>query len=224
MASGGSVAPTATTTYAVMGSNAAGNGNTASATVTVGAGPLTTVVALFVNASTSSNKTSKLRLINPTGSAGKVTATAFDESGKVLGTPNASLGNLAAHQTWTLSSANIEQLIDFTPEPTAKYAVYFYAGLSDVQLVNFSVDKAIGAKAVAQSQRIDRSATAAADNTYSAWFMSAAASSNKTNLLRLVNTGTQSGALSVSVYDETGNTVGTINTVLGTIVPRQCSL
>jgi hypothetical protein len=59
--------------------------------------------ALFVNASTSANKTSVLRVTNTTVSAGALTATAYDEAGAVLGTAGASLGSLAANQTLSLT-------------------------------------------------------------------------------------------------------------------------
>ncbi len=220
---GGSVSPTSTTTYSVKGTNAAGSGNTASATVTVSPTPIVSIQALFVNASTSANKTSVIRAINTSNSAGTLTATAFDESGKLLGTANASLGSIAANETRTFSSANLEQLIGFTPAgPTSKYSIYFSAGLSSFQIINYTRDNATGALALSQSLNTDRSSNAIATSvTRSAWFMSSSTSTNKTNVLRLINTSAKSGSLTATIYDEDGNLQGSANRPLTTINARQ---
>ncbi len=221
--SGGKMSPAATATYSVIGSNASGSGAAASATVTVGAAARIEAQALFVNASTSTNKTSVLRVINPTASAGTISATAFDESGNLLGSANATLGTIAANQTLTFSSAALEQLLGFTPgAPTAKYAVYLYSGLPALQLINYTSDIASGALTLSQSLHTDRSSAAsAASVTRTAWFLSSSTSTNKTNVLRLINTSSQSGTLTASLYDENGLLFGSGNMVLGTIAARQ---
>ncbi len=221
--SGGMVTPAATTTYSVTGSNSGGSGSAASATVTVGSTAANTLQALFVNASTSTNKTSVLRVINTGSSAGTLTATAFDENGRLLGTANASLGSIAANQALSFSSANLEALLGFTPSaPTAKYSVYIYSGLASLQLINFTQDIATGAKTLSQAQYTDRSSGATGSSvSRSAWFVSAASSTNKTNVLRILNPGTQSGTLSATLYDEAGIQQGSANIALGTIAARQ---
>ncbi|HUW36068.1 MAG TPA: S8 family serine peptidase [Rhodocyclaceae bacterium] len=179
--------------------------------------------ALFVNASTSPNKTSVLRIVNTTNSPGKITAVAHDESGQLLGTANASLGTIAANGARTFTSAELESLIGFTPTTgTAKYSVDFSAGLAGFELINYTRDNATGELTLAQSLTGDRSSGAAAAGvTRSAWFMSASTSSNKNNVLRIVNTSSQAGSLSATVYDENGNPYGRANTLLGAIKPNQ---
>ncbi|OIR06770.1 subtilisin E precursor [mine drainage metagenome] len=179
--------------------------------------------ALFVNASNSPNKTSVLRVINTTNSAGTITASAHDESGQLLGTANASLGTIAANGARTFTSADLESLIGFTPSTgTAKYSVNLSADLSGFELINYTHDNATGELTLAQSLTGDRSSGAAAASvTRSAWFMSASTSSNKNSVLRIVNTSSQAGSLSATVYDENGNLYGRTNIFLGTIKPNQ---
>ncbi len=165
--------------------------------------------ALFVNASTSANKTSLVRLVNTSGSAGAMTATAYDESGAQLGTSGAILGSMSAYQTRTFSSAELQSLIGFTPaSSTAKYAVYFSSDLPAFQVINYTRDVATGALTLSQPQYGDRSATSTGSVTRSAWFVSSSTSSNKTNVLRLLNTSTQDGTLSATLYDENGVLLG----------------
>ncbi len=179
--------------------------------------------ALFVNASTSTNKTSQVRVINTSGSNGTLTATAYDENGNQLGSSGASLGSMSAYQTKTFSSAQIESMIGFTPaSSTAKYSVYFSSDLPGFQVVNYTQDVATGALTLSQAQYGDRSATTGTGSvSRSAWFVSSSTSSNKTNVLRILNTSTQSGTLSATLYDEDGNLFGSGNTALGSIAPHQ---
>jgi hypothetical protein len=221
---GGKVSPAATTTYTVVGSNSLGSSAVASAKVTVGAAARAEAQALFINASTSTNKTSVLRIMNLTAFGGaELTATAFDENGALLGVANSSLGNIGANQALTFSSADIEHLLGFTPSlPTAKYSVYVYSGLSYFQIINMTQDVATGARTLSQSLYNDRSSAAtAASVTRSAWFVSSSTSTNKTNVVRLINTSRQAGSLTASLYDENGNLFGSGNTALGTIAARQ---
>ena len=86
--------------------------------------------ALFVNASTSGNKTSVLRLINLSNQSGAITATAYNEGGNVVGTPNVVLATAAAQQTLSFSSSQLETAIGYTPSsPTSKYRIVFNANL-----------------------------------------------------------------------------------------------
>jgi alpha-tubulin suppressor-like RCC1 family protein len=220
---GGKVTPASTTTYSVIGSNASGSSSSASATVTVGASVRTEAQALFINASTSTNKTSVLRVINTTAVSSTLTASAFDESGVLLGSANASLGAITANQTLSFTSASLESLLGFSPSaPTAKYAVYVYSGLSAFQIINYTSDIATGALTLSQSLYADRSSASTASSvTRTAWFVSSSTSANKTNVLRIINTSSQSGTLSATVYDENGSLFGSGNISLGSIAARQ---
>jgi len=97
--------------------------------------------AYFVNASTSTSKTSVVRLINKSGVAGTITATAYNEAGTVLGNANSSMGTLTANQMMTKTSAELETALGFTPSgPTVKYSVVFSGALPSFELLNFSKD------------------------------------------------------------------------------------
>ncbi len=97
--------------------------------------------AYFVNASTSTSKTSVLRIVNKSGVSGAVTATAYNEAGTVLGTANASLGTLANNQMLTKTSAELEAALGFTPaSATAKYSVVISGALPSFEVLNFSKD------------------------------------------------------------------------------------
>jgi YD repeat-containing protein len=184
--------------------------------------------ALFVNASTSPNKTSLLRVINTSGSSGTLTATAYDEDGKQLGTTSANLGTIYANQMLTFTSAQLESLIGFTPASgTAKYSVYFSGNLSSFEIINYTRDIATGNLTLSQPLTKDRSSSATAASVQRvAWMMSASNSPNKTNVLRLVNTSSQTGNLYANAYDEAGNVLGSAastntSTFLNTISPHQ---
>ncbi len=178
--------------------------------------------ALFVNASTSTNKTSVVRIINISANADTVRATAYSEAGVQLGTASAPLGAIAANQTLSFTSAQLESLIGFTPgATTAKYSVYFSLSLADFQMINYTRDIATGALTLSQSLTADRYTNAtAASVSRSAWFLSSSASASKTNVLRIINTSAQSGSLTATLYDENGNLAGSANTVLGPIAPH----
>lgn len=218
------VSPSATTTYSVAGVNASGIGASTSITVPVGAGPVAAVQALFVNASTSAGKTTVLRLVNTSPATATITATAFDENGNPLGTANSTVAAIAGNASKVINSASLESLLGFVPSsPTAKYSVYFYSNLTGLQLLNFARDATTGALTLAQSQYADRSSlvNAAASVVRTAWFVSAASSPAKTNVIRLINTSTQAGTLTATAFDEAGNLTGLANTPLGTINARQ---
>jgi hypothetical protein len=190
--------------------------------------PLLPVSALFVNASTSTNKTSILRIINTTNSPGTLSATAYDELGNQLGTANAYLGLAAANQALTFTSAQLESAIGFTPSaPTSKYSVNFATTLSGFDVINYTQDNATGNLTLSQSQTADRAMGAsAASVTRQAWFVSSSTSTNKTNVLRIINTSSQSSTLSGIPFDESGNYLGISGSMgtgmsLGTISAHQ---
>jgi streptogramin lyase len=193
--------------------------------VRIGRMTVTTRQALFVNSSTSTNKTSVVRIVNPTGSAGSLKANAYDESGARLGTANASLGAITANQTRTFTSAELESLIAFVPAaPTSKYSVYITADLTGLELINYTRDIATTNLTLSQSLSNDRSSnTSGPTLTRSAWFMSSSTSASKTNVLRIINTSTngQSSVLRATAYDEAGNVYGTASTIVGTVNAHQ---
>lgn len=179
--------------------------------------------ALFVNASTSTNKTSEILVINPGSVAATLTATAYSENGAVLGTAGASLGSLGANQSLLFTSAQLESALGFVPSaPTAKYWFNFFANLNGFELVNYTRDNATGGLTVGQALVGDRSTNPIAVGAIrSAWFVSSSTSTNKTNVLRIINTGSQSGTVTANAYDEAGNRYGSADVSLGTIAAHQ---
>lgn len=178
--------------------------------------------ALFVNASTSLNKTSVVRLINTTGQSGSVFATAYNEAGSVVGAANADLGSITAQQMLSFTSKQLESAIGYTPSSsTAKYRIAFTANLSNFEVINFIKDVATGNLTLGQEQIDNRAASAAASSTRHAYFVNSSSSLNKTSVVRLINTNNQSGMLTATAYNEAGMVVGTANAALGTIAAQQ---
>lgn len=195
---------------------------TAACTVVASFVPDTVRNALFVNASTSTNKTSVLRLINPFDQSGSLTATAYSEAGSIVGAPNASLGTLSAQQTLTLTSAQLEAAIGFAPSsPTAKYRVVFNSSLPGLELVNFVRDNATGNLTLGQAQidnRLFVDTNVAARN---AFFVNASTSTNKTSILRIINASDLVGTLTATAYSEDDAMVGQGNAPISTIGAQQ---
>ncbi len=178
--------------------------------------------ALFVNASTSTNKTSVVRLINLSNQAGAITGTAYDETGNAVGTANAALGTAAAYQTLSFTSAQLEAALGYSPSsPTAKYRIVFNANLPSVELINFIKDVATGNLILGQSQIDNRPAATASTSTRNMLLENASTSGNKTSVVRLINLSSQSGAITATAYDEAGNLVGTANASLGMLGAQQ---
>lgn len=137
-------------------------GNTAATTISISfgsAGNIQNVAqngktknAYFVNASTSASKTSVLRLVNTGGNTGTIRATAYligdgvtggvpNADGTQVGTANATIATLTANQSISLTSAQLESLLGYTPASgTAKYRVVFSAGLADFKVLNYTKD------------------------------------------------------------------------------------
>lgn len=122
----------------------------------------TTKNAFFVNASTSAAKTSVLRVINTGAVSAAFTATAYtvDALGDgnpvaatVLGTANTALGTIAVGGALSLSSAQLEAKLGFTPSSgTSKYRVVISAGTDAMEVLNYTKDVATGAIVLSQSQ------------------------------------------------------------------------
>jgi hypothetical protein len=109
--------------------------------------------ALFVNPSTSTNKTSVLRLINLSGSSGSISATAYNEAGTQLGLAGSAVGTLGSQQMLSLTSAQLESAIGFVPSsPTSKYRIVFSGNLNSFEVVNFIKDVATGNLTLGQDQ------------------------------------------------------------------------
>jgi M6 family metalloprotease-like protein len=178
--------------------------------------------ALFVNASSSGNKTSVLRLINRTSQGGTVTATAYNESGTVVGTANMYLSSISPQQMLTFTSAQLEAAIGYTPTSgTAKYRIAFTANVADFQIINFIKDVASGNLMLGQAQVDDRGAGVAGTSTRNAFFVNPSTSTNKTSVVRLVNLSALSGSVTASAYDESGMSIGMSNASLGTLAAQQ---
>jgi murein DD-endopeptidase MepM/ murein hydrolase activator NlpD/GH25 family lysozyme M1 (1,4-beta-N-acetylmuramidase) len=207
----------------VIASNSAGTSIASNALAVTPLASVTSVRnALFVNASTSTNKTSVLRLINRDTHSGGLTATAYDEIGNVLGTAGADLGTLVAQQMSTFTSAQLEAAIGFTPStPTAKYRVVFTANLPSFDVINFVKDIATGNLTLGQAQTDKQVPSAGSSSIRDALFISASTSANKTSVVRLINLGAAPGTVTATAYSETGIVVGTANTPLGTLGAQQ---
>jgi hypothetical protein len=178
--------------------------------------------ALFLNASTSTNKTSVLRLINPGSQSGVVRATAYNEAGVQIGGGNVAVGTLGAQQMMTFTSAQLELALGFAPAtPTAKYSVVFTANLPSFEVINFIKDIASGNLTLAQAQTYDRGASTALSSTRNALAVNPSNNPATTTVVRLINTTAQTGAVTATAYDEAGATVGTVNAALGAFAPRQ---
>lgn len=165
--------------------------------------------AFFVNASTSSNKTSVLRLMNPFDQSGPLMATAYSEAGTVVGSPNALLGTILAQQTLTLTSAQLEAAIGYAPSsPTAKYRIVISSSLPGLELVNFVRDNATGNLTLGQPQIDNRLFVDTNSAVRNAFFVNASTSFNKTSVLRIINTSDTIGTLIATAYSEDGEIVG----------------
>jgi len=116
----------------------------------------TTKNGYFINASSSTSKTSVLRVVNTGGNASTLTANAYDEAGNSIGTANASLGSIAIRQMLSFTSAQLETALGLTgasaPAATAKYRVVISGGLAAFKILNYSKDVASGSINLSQSQ------------------------------------------------------------------------
>lgn len=194
----------------------------AACTVVASFVPDTVRNALFVNASTSTNKTSVLRLMNPFDQSGSLTATAYSEAGTVVGSPNASLGTLSAQQALTLTSAQLESAIGYVPSsPTAKYRIVLSSSLPGLELVNFVRDNATGDLTLGQPQIDNRAFVDTAASVRNALFVNASTSYNKTSVLRLINTGNDAGSITATAYGENGVVVGQRAASIGILGAQQ---
>ncbi len=119
--------------------------------------------AYMINASTSAAKTSVLRIINTGVVAATFTASAFavdvgvadgvPVTGSTLGASNSVLGAIAAGGSLSLTSAQIEQKLGFTPSSGfSKYRLVISAGTDAMTVLNFTRDIATGAITLTQSQ------------------------------------------------------------------------
>jgi hypothetical protein len=178
--------------------------------------------ALFISASTSANKTSVVRLVNLGAVSGTVTATAYNEAGATVGTAGASLGAINAQQMLTFTSAQLESTIGYTAaSPTAKYSVVFGATLPSFEIINFVKDIATGNLTLAQAQTYDRGTSTATSTTRNALVISPSNGQSTTSVVRLINIYNQSGDITATAYNEAGSTVGTVKAPLGTLAAEQ---
>jgi hypothetical protein len=178
--------------------------------------------ALFVNPSSSQNKTSVLRLINLSDQSATLSATAYNEAGSVVGTPNAALGQIGGQQMLTFTSPQLEAAIGYLPASgTAKYRVAFTANLPSVELINFIKDIASGNLTLGQAQTDNRTAAATNPSVRNAFYLNPSTNTGKTSVIRLINLDSQSGSVTATAYDEAGSAVGTANAPLGPIAAGQ---
>jgi len=115
--------------------------------------------AYFINASSSIAKTSVIRIVNTGGNSGTIRATAYlvgdngAADGTAVGNANSTIGTLTANQSISLTSAQLEALLGYTPASgTVKYRVVFSAGLANFEVLNFTRDVGSGSISLSQSQ------------------------------------------------------------------------
>jgi hypothetical protein len=178
---------------------------------------------LFANASVSGNKTSVVRLINPGDQSGTVYATAYGENGEMLGIGYSPLGTLGARQMLTFTSAQLEAAIGAAPSMSnGKYRVVFSAAIPSFELINFVQDRYTGGLTLGQSQIDNRTAGVTGSSSRNALaVLSSSSATGKTSVLRVVNLGENSAALSASAYNEAGDAIGTANASLGMLAAGQ---
>ncbi len=169
---------------------------------------------LQVLASTDSTKTTVLRIVNPNSSAGIVSATAYSETGSMVG--SGMLGMLGANQILTLSSSQIETLLGYSPaSANARYRLVLNANLPSFEiLVNVKVI-ATGNLYLAQAQTEGRAA-GSITTTRNAYIIYPSNNALRTTELKIINTTAQSAALTASAYDDSGTVIGT-NVAIGTL-------
>ncbi len=195
---------------------------TANCTVIANFAAPTTHNAFFVNASSSANKTSVMRLINLTNQSAAMTATAYDEAGNMVGTPNTSLGTIAAQQMLTFTSAQLESALGYTPSSgTAKYHLVFNANLASFEVLNFVKDVASGNLTLAHAQNGNRVTGTSNTSTRNMLFVNPSTNLSRTSVVRLINPTNQTGVVTATAYSENGEIPGTLNAPLGTIAPQQ---
>jgi YD repeat-containing protein len=195
---------------------------TANCTVIASFASIVAGSASFVNASTSTNKTSIVRLVNTTDVSSVITATAYDEAGKVVGVANTSLGTIQAQQMLTFTSQQLETSIGYTPSTsTAKYRIFFSSRLTSLEVVNFIKDIASGNLTLAQAQSKNGPSATGTSSVANILYYEPSTNSSRTSVIRLVNTSNQTGQVSATAFGETGNIPGTLNASLGSIAPQQ---
>ncbi len=179
--------------------------------------------ALLVNASSNTASTSLVRLINLDWISRPITATAYNEAGRIVGRADTALGSLGGLGILTFSSAQLESAIGYAPESaSAKYRIVFKSSSRPTfELVNFLVDGVSGILTLGQAQVDNRTAGTATTSVRNALFVNASTSANKTSIVRLINLADQSGTVTATAYNESGSMVGVANATVGVLGPQQ---
>ena len=100
--------------------------------------------------------------------------------------------------------------MDGTVLRAARLACAFTFAQPGFELVNFIKD-ASGNLTLAQAQIDDRAASTSTTSSRNLLFVNASTSSNKTSVIRLINTDSISGTVTATAYSEAGTVVGTTN-------------
>jgi hypothetical protein len=112
----------------------------------------TTRNAYILYPSNNPTTTSQLQIINTTASSGSLTASAYDDSGTLLAS-NVALASLGGNQMTTLSSAQLESLMAYTPPSSnSTWRIILTANLANFEIINFARDVASGLLVLAQPQ------------------------------------------------------------------------
>jgi hypothetical protein len=100
--------------------------------------------------STHAVSTTELRIINTGAQSATLTATAYADSGTLIGSKEA--GVLKPNQMLSLNSAQLERLLEYTPGSGMISRVVFSAPLSNFEVINYARDVATGQLVLAQPQ------------------------------------------------------------------------
>lgn len=128
----------------------------------------TTKNAYFINASTSTNKTSVIRIVNTGGTSGTIRATAYKmgdggtgtglafvptASAVAAGTANSVIATLAPNESISLTSAQLEGLMGYVPAAASeKYRVLFSTSLAGFKVLSYTRDVLTGNLTLSQNQ------------------------------------------------------------------------
>ncbi|MBI3523503.1 MAG: hypothetical protein HY066_03070 [Betaproteobacteria bacterium] len=149
--------------------------------------------------------TSTVRIYNTSASPMTITGTLFDTNGTALGTAGVTLGNnLPAHSVLVLSNSAIANL----------FGVSAWGGRAWLQIASSTT----GLKVLAMTKLntlMEMSCTA----TDYAFNIPDASNAQDHPFIRLYNTGSGSGSVAGTLYDQSGNVLGTAGATLITSMP-----
>ena len=156
---------------------------------------------------TTSSTTASVRIYNTSSSASTVTGTLYSEAGSVLGLANAQLGIIPANGVLTLSQSNIASLVGAST----------WTGRAWMQ-VNSSVT---GLKVLAFTKQAMNMDMSCVNTGNIAFNIPDATNTQDQPNIRIYNTSSTAGSVFGTLYDGSGNVVGTANSLLVSNMPSK---